>query len=66
MPLNDSLIAYKNELERLGFQVLYIEHETLVAGRRSFYWECLFTLVNYTVFVRRVTTLSKQLMESGF
>lgn len=64
MSLNDSLVAQRTELERLGFQVLHIEHETLIAGRRSFYWECLFTLVNYTVFVRRVTTLSSQMMES--
>jgi hypothetical protein len=64
MSLDQSLVTRRAELERLGFQVLQVEPETLIAGRRSFYWDCIFTYVNYTVFVRRVTALSVQMLES--
>jgi len=64
MPLDQCLVTRQAELERLGFQVLQVEPETLIAGRRSFYWDCMFTFVNYTVFVRRVTALSVQMLES--
>lgn len=63
MPLDQSLVARQAELKRLGFQLLHIEPKILIASRRSFYWDCMFTFVNYTVFVKRVETLSVQIME---
>ncbi len=63
MALDQSFIARQAELQRLGFQVLQADYEKLIASRRSFYWDCLLTWMNYTVFLRRVTTLSAQLID---
>lgn len=63
MSLDQSLAIRQSELAQLGFQILAVEPTTLVAKRRTFYWDCIFTFVNYTVFVRRVTQLSGQMIE---
>ncbi|GAP98419.1 hypothetical protein [Leptolyngbya sp. NIES-2104] len=62
MTLDPSLIGQQAELERLGFQILQAEQDRIVAGRRSFYWECFLTYVNYTIFVQRVDKLSAAMM----
>ncbi|BAU10881.1 hypothetical protein LEP3755_13730 [Leptolyngbya sp. NIES-3755] len=62
MTLDPSLIAQKAELERLDFKILQADQDRIVASRRSFYWECLFTYVNYTIFVQRVNELSLERM----
>lgn len=62
--LDQSFIAQQAELERLGFKILEAERNTLIASRRSFYWDCILTFVNYTVFVQRVTTLSAEMILS--
>ncbi|MBE9012633.1 hypothetical protein IQ250_20750 [Pseudanabaenaceae cyanobacterium LEGE 13415] len=64
MTLDPSLIGQKAELERLGFQILQEEPNRIIASRRSFYWECLLTYVNYTLFVQRVNELSAEMMIS--
>lgn len=64
MHADPSLLARQVELERLKFRILQVEPELLVASRRSFYWDCFFTFINYTVFVRRVVVLSAQTIES--
>ncbi len=46
------------ELQQLGFEILRTEPLILIAKRRTFYWECFLTFVNYTMFVRRVERLS--------
>lgn len=58
MALDPSLIGQQAELERLGFQILQVEPNRIIASRRSFYWECLLTFVNYTIFVQRVDKVS--------
>lgn len=63
MLLDQDLLARQAELEQLGFKVLQVEPDQIVAGRSSFYWDCIFTMMNYTVFVRRVTTLSEQIIK---
>lgn len=60
MTLNSSLVAQKAELERLDFQILQADQDRIVARRRSFYWECFLTFVNYTIFVQRVKSLSAE------
>ncbi|HTL89368.1 MAG TPA: hypothetical protein VL134_08195, partial [Leptolyngbya sp.] len=62
MALDQALVAQKAELERMDFKILQAEDESLIAGRRSFYWDCLLTFINYTVFVQRVTTLSAEMI----
>jgi len=62
MTLDPSLIAQKAELERLDFKILEADHDRIVASRRSFYWECLLTYLNYTIFVQRVNELSLERM----
>lgn len=59
------LAEQQAELQRLGFKILKTEPGSLImASGRSFYWDCLFTFMNYTVFVRQVEVLSAQLMDS--
>ncbi|MGG6269555.1 hypothetical protein ACQ4M3_33035 [Leptolyngbya sp. AN03gr2] len=62
MTLDSSLIAQQAELERLDFQILQADQDRIIASRRSFYWECLLTFVNYTVFVQRVRSLSAEMI----
>jgi hypothetical protein len=64
MPTDQSLLSQQYELKRLNFRILQVEPKSLVASRRSFYWDCFFTLINYTVFVQRVKVLSVQVIES--
>ncbi|AFY75196.1 hypothetical protein Syn7502_03332 [Synechococcus sp. PCC 7502] len=64
MILDQSLSLRRDQLLDLGFKILHIESDTVIAGRRWFHWDCLFTLINYTVFVRRVTNLSLAMLES--
>ncbi|MEO0807683.1 MAG: hypothetical protein AAFY33_15405 [Cyanobacteria bacterium J06643_4] len=53
------------ELDRLGFKTLKTEPGTLVmASGKFFYWDCILTFMNYTVFVRQVEVLSAAVMES--
>lgn len=52
------------ELERLGFKTLKTEPGMLImASGKFFYWDCILTFINYTVFVRQVEVLSAAVME---
>jgi hypothetical protein len=61
---SEGLVAQEYELKRLNFEILQLEPEAIVARRRSFYWDCGFCFINYIVFVRKVPTLSAQIIES--
>ena len=63
MTLDRSLLPQQAELRRLNFQFLRAETTTIIAGRHSFHWDCIFTFITYTVFVKRVATLSAQMVE---
>ena len=53
------------ELERLGFKTLKTDPGTLImASGKFFYWDCILTFMNYTVFVRQVEMLSAAVIES--
>ncbi|WP_299411396.1 hypothetical protein [Acaryochloris sp. IP29b_bin.148] len=62
MTADHPLSAQQQELSCLGFRVLEVMPDTIIAARRTFNWECLLTWVNYTVFVRRVPLLNAQVM----
>ncbi|MCM1981767.1 hypothetical protein [Lyngbya confervoides] len=62
MPDSYSLGAQRQELQRLGFEILKTDPHTLIAKRHNFYWDCLLTCVNYTVFVRSVDCLTPEMM----
>jgi len=64
MRLPFSLQAQQAELKRLNFEILQVEPEFIIAKRKTFYWDCIFTFINYTVFIQKVTTLSAQTIES--
>lgn len=54
----------QQELGWLNFRTLDVTPDTIIAARRTFNWDCLFTWVNYTVFVRWVALLTAQIMEA--
>lgn len=66
MPSDDDFLPTQQaELKRLGFKTLKIEPGVLImASGRSFYWDCLLTFMNYTIFVRKVERLSAEVMDS--
>ncbi|WP_299485705.1 hypothetical protein [Acaryochloris sp. IP29b_bin.137] len=64
MSADHPLWLQQQELTCLNFRILEVTPDTIIAARRTFNWDCLFTWVNYTVFVRRVSLLTAQVMET--
>lgn len=64
MPADHPLWAQQQELECLNFRILEVMPDSIIAARRTFNWDCLFTWVNYTVFVRHVSILTAQVIET--
>lgn len=64
MTAEHPLSAQQQELACLNFRILEVTPDSVIAARRTFNWDCLFTWVNYTVFIRRVSCLTAQVMEA--
>jgi len=59
MPLQ----AQRSELERLQFKIVKESDDSIIAFRKKWHWDCLFTRLTYVVFVRKVAKLDLETIE---
>ncbi len=59
-----SLEIQKQELQNLGFKILQSSPDKIIATRKQWYLDCMFTRMSQFVFIHQVDKLTKQRIET--
>lgn len=61
-PLLPELQQRRDELERLGFSIVYQDAQSVIGTRAKWHWDCFFVKLTTVAWVKRVQEVSAQLM----
>lgn len=59
-----SMEIQKQELQNLGFRILQESPDKIIATRKQWYWDCMFTRMSQFIFIQKVDKLTRERIES--